>query len=196
MEQNHLSAAEMAGFIDHTLDDEVRARAAEHLATCERCRDEVAACARLAASAPAAVTRPVTWRIVLGLAAVLVITVALRSGWRARSPMGRERNVAAERSAPITSRITTVFPADSVPIARSRLRFVWEGDARASAYSLAITDANGKPVYSVDETSDTTFALPDTVRLTPSVVYFWHVDAPHADGSSARSSSVPFRIAP
>ncbi|HVE36443.1 MAG TPA: zf-HC2 domain-containing protein [Gemmatimonadaceae bacterium] len=196
MEQNHLSAAEIAAFIDQTLEGEFRVRAVEHLGTCERCRDEVAACARLAASAPTAVTRPVIWRVVMGLAAVLLVAVVLRPIWLARSPMGRGRNVTAERSAPMTSRITTVFPADSVPIARSQLRFVWKGDAGASAYSLAITDANGKTVYVIDEISDTTFALPDTVRLTPSVVYFWHVDAPHADGSSAGSSSVSFRVAP
>jgi hypothetical protein len=196
MEQNHLSAAEIAGFIDHTLEGDVRASATEHLATCERCRDEVAACARLASSAPSAVTRPAVRRIVMGVAAVLLVAVALRPGWLVRSPLGRERDVTAERSVQMTSRITTVFPADSVPIVRSQLRFVWKADAGASDYSLTITDANGKTVYAIDEIGDTTLTLPDTVRLTPSVVYFWHVDAPHVDGSSAGSSSVSFRVAP
>jgi len=193
MEQNHLSAAEIAGFIDHTLDGEVRARAAEHLATCDRCREEVAACARLAASAPTAGSRPIVWQTLAGLAAVLVIAVVLPSTWHRQPPMSGEGTAVVERSAPTTGLVTTVFPTDNVEIARSQLRFVWLRDARASVYRVMIDDANGKAVWN-DEISDTTFALPDTARLAPSALYFWHVDALHNDGTSARSGAVAFRV--
>jgi hypothetical protein len=196
MEQNHLSATEIAGFIDRTLDGEVRARAVEHLAACERCRDEVAACVRLAATAPAHHDTSAVWKVVAAVAAVLVLAVTLRSGLRQRALTGGERSATAERAAPMTSRITTVFPTDTVAIARAQLRFVWRRDSRASAYTFAIIDANGKPVVRIDEIGDTTFALPDTVRLVPSALYFWHVDAPHADGSSAVSGEMAFRVAP
>lgn len=196
MEENHLSAAEIAGFIDHTLSNEVRALAVEHLATCERCREEAAACARLAASAPTETLRPGVWRFAAGLAAVLVVAVALRSGWRSPSPVGEQRNATAERSAPMTGRIKTIFPNDSLPIARSQLRFVWNRDADASSYHLTVTDASGTPAWIGDVIGDTAFALPDTVRLAGSSVYFWRVDAPHADGSSAQSNRVSFRVAP
>ena len=195
MEQNHLSAAEIAGFIDRTLTAEVRIRAVEHLATCERCREEVAACARLAGSVPTKKSVPIVWQAVAGMAAILVLAVALRSTWHRQSFVGSGSTVATERSAPTTGRITTVFPADSVAIARSRLRFVWRRDEGATAYLLTITDANGNPVW-FDEVRDTAFALPDTVRLTPSVLYFWHVDAPHTNGSSAQSGATGFRVAP
>jgi hypothetical protein len=196
MEHNHLSAAEIAGFLDRTLESEMRSHAVAHLAECERCRDELAACARLASTAPPARRTSVLWQAVAGVAAVLLIAVVLRSGRHPDSSVGSERILSAERSAPMTSRITTLFPADTVAIARSKLRFMWKRDAGASAYSVTITDANGKLVYGIDEISDTVFTLPDTVRFTSSTVYFWNVDAPHADGSSAKSGSVPFRVAP
>jgi len=195
MEENHLSAAEIAGFIDQTLEGESRARAVEHLATCERCRDELAACARLAASAPATAVRPAAWRFVASFAAVLMIAVVLRSGWRSPSPAVDERNAAAERSAPLVSRIKTVFPEDSVPIRRSRLRFIWNSDRAASSYHLTITDATGIAAWTGD-VADTAFALPDSVHLLPSSMYFWRVEAPHADGTSAQSSAVAFSVAP
>ena len=196
MDQNHLSAAEIAGFLDRTLDAEVRAHAVEHLSACERCRDEVAACARLATTIPAAKGSSVRWRAAVAVAAILVLAVGLRSNRSRHIPSGGERNLTGERSATMTTSIATVFPSDSVAIDGSHLRFVWKRDAGASSYRLTITDANGIPVYLIDEISDTSFTLPDTVRLTSSAVYFWHVDAPHADGSSAKSSSDSFRVAP
>ena len=195
MEQNHLSAAEIAAFIDRSLEGEVRVRAVEHLATCERCRDEVATCARLAASAPATTRIPVALRAAAGIAAALVLAVAVRSSWHGETPVSGARTATVERSAPIIGRITTVFPTDSVTITRSQLRFVWRQDEDANVYRFVVTDANGRVVWRRDIT-DTAFALPDTVRLTRSALYYWHVDAPHADGSSAQSSGIAFRVAP
>ena len=195
MEHKHLSATEIAGFIDRTLDEEVRVHAIEHLAACERCRDEVAACVRLAATVPPKRRTSFVLRAVAAVAAVLVLAVALRSTWRRPTPVD-DRSVALERSAPMASRVTTVFPSDSMQIARSRLAFTWKRDAGAVTYSLRLIDANGKLVYSNDEIADTTFRLPDTVQLEPSAVYFWHVDAPHKDGSSAQSNSASFRVTP
>jgi hypothetical protein len=195
MEQNHLSAAEIASFIDRTLEGEVRARAVEHLSICERCRDEVAACVRLATTVPAEKDTSVVWRTVAVVAAVLVLAVALRSPWRQQATTGGERSVTAERSAPMSNHITTVLPADSVIIARSRLQFVWRRDERATTYALAVDDSSGKPIWT-SEISDTTSILPDSVRLSPSGLYFWHVDALHIDGSSAKSSAMAFRITP
>jgi hypothetical protein len=193
MEQNHLSAAEIAGFIDRTLENDVRALAVEHLATCERCRDEVAACARLAASAPVKRTVPVVWRAVAAMVAVVVLAVALRSTWD-QGLIGARR-VTAERATSTVSRVRVVFPTDTVPIARSRLRFVWRRDLQATGYSLAVDDASGDVIWS-GEINDTTFTLPDSARLAPSGLYYWHVDALHVDGSSAQSGATAFRVAP
>jgi len=194
MEHNHLSAAEVAGFIDRSLGDEVRAQAVEHLATCERCRDEVAACVRLASTVPAPKHTSGAWRTLAAVAAVLVLGVALRSNWRQPAVRG-EREVPSERSASATTRIRTVFPTDTVPIARSQLRFVWRRDAQATTYALAVDDSSGRSVWA-GEISDTTFTLPDSARVAPSGLYFWHVDAIHVDGSSAQSDAIAFRIAP
>ena len=195
MEQNHLSAAEIAGFIDRTLAGEVRIRAVEHLANCERCRDEVAACARLTGSVPAKRSVPIVWQAIAGMAAILVLAVALRSTWRREPPRGDEQTATMERSAPMTSRIRTVFPTGNEQIARSRLRFVWLRDAQATAYQFNIADANANSVWSVT-VNDTALALPDSVRLAQSASYIWTVVAPHVDGSVAQSSPIVFRVAP
>lgn len=194
MEQGHLSAAEIAGFIDQALDADARALAAEHLASCQQCRDELAVCARLAASAPAVRPRRLPWRAVAGTAAVLVLAIVLRS--RSRQPV-REPGQAAtvERARPAASTVMTVFPSENLEIARARPRFVWRRDEQAAAYRLVVTDANGRPVWN-DDVRDTVFTLPDTARLTPSAHYFWRVDALHADGTTSESAEVAFRVAP
>ena len=46
----HLSVDDVAGLIDGTLAAHERERAERHLATCDECREELAACTRVVAS--------------------------------------------------------------------------------------------------------------------------------------------------
>jgi hypothetical protein len=184
----HLSAADVAAFIDRSLPLEVRADAEVHLSGCDRCREELASCARLAGNAPAAPTRRATWRLAGLAAAAVIVAIVLRPTTRL------DRGAPAERaSINAGARMTIVFPTGVV--ARSELRFVWRHDDRSSGYRVILTDSAGAPTWTEDVV-DTSAAPPASVRLKPGARYFWRVEALHADGSATKSDVTPFRIRP
>ena len=76
-ETTHLSIEEAASYIDGTLSDDARAAIERHLAECDSCREEVAASARLVATVPTQARRGVPWRLVLPLAAGILVAVML-----------------------------------------------------------------------------------------------------------------------
>lgn len=187
----HLSATDIAAFIDHSLPLDRRARAESHLSTCDRCREELASCARLASNAPLPAQRRMAWRLVGLAAAALMIAVLLR-------PItGREHFDASRERAPAgtSARMVTVFPPRDAQVTRSSLRFVWRRDDRSDSYRVIVTDASGAPAWTHD-TADTTASPPPTMALNTDRRYFWRVEALHADGSVAQSSETPFRIRP
>lgn len=187
----HLSATDIAAFIDRSLPLDERARAESHLSTCNRCREELASCARLTSNAPSPAQRRTTWRLVGLVAAALMIAVLLRPfTGRGHFEASRERG-----SASTSARMVTVFPTRDAQVTRSNLRFVWRQDDRSGNYRVIVTDASGAPVWTQD-TADTTASPPLTVAMNTGVRYFWRVEALHTDGSVAQSSETPFRIRP
>src|SRR5947207_11530491 len=102
----HLSATDIAAFIDGSLPFADRARAELHLSGCDRCRQELAACARLASSVPSTPRRLMAWPLVGLAAAVLLIAVVLRP-----SATHTDRAPLTERaSATAGARMLAVFP--------------------------------------------------------------------------------------
>lgn len=187
----HLSATDIAAFIDRSLTLEDRARAELHLSGCERCRAELAACIRLAAGAPLAQRRRSTWPLVGVAAAALVLAVVLRSPGR---PIGGESSQ-ARTSVDGRARMSTVFPQRDADVARTELRFVWRRDDRSSGYRVIVADEAGAPVWTEDA-GDTSAVPPLTLPLRSGARYYWRVEALHADGSVAQSLETPFRIRP
>ena len=184
----HLSAADIAAFIDRSLPAGARAAAEMHLASCDRCREELASCARLVAAAPA-LRRRTTWQLVGLAAAAVIIAMVLRPTTNRvdrGTPLERTQTNAG-------SRITAVAPLTDRAVARSDLRFVWNRDDRSSGYRVIVTDAAGSPIWT-DDVADTSAAPPSTVRFDAGTRYFWRVEALHADGSVAQSAETPFRI--
>jgi hypothetical protein len=187
----HLSASTLGAMIDKTLMGDARRRAEQHLAECDVCRDELAACARLANTAPAARSRstPSAW-VVGAAAAVVVIALGIRS---VQSP--RERGATQERAANAnTSGIAVVAPFAGAIVPRAELRFVWRRDDASTGYRVIVTNAAGAPAW-VKELSDTV-ALPPTNALEKGASYFWRVEALHADGAAVQSPTTAFQIAP
>lgn len=187
----HLSATDIAAFIDRSLPVDQRARAESHLSTCDRCREELASCARLANNVPLPAQRRTAWRLVALAAAALMIAVVLRP-ITSRQPLDSSRE---RGSVDTRARMVTVFPARDAQVTRSSLRFVWRRDDHGGSYRVIVTDASGAPAWTED-TADTTASPPLTVALVPGVRYFWRVEALHPDGSVAQSSEMPFRIRP
>lgn len=185
----HLSAADIAAFIDRSLPLDARADAELHLSGCDRCREELASCARLAGSVPALPQRRTTWWVG-GLAAAAVIVAIVLQPTAARI----DRGASVERaSVNAGSRMTVVSPTGLVTT--SDLRFVWRRDDRSSGYRVILTDSIGAPIWTEDVV-DTSAVPPVPIHLKPGARYFWRVEALHADGSATQSDETPFRIRP
>lgn len=186
---SHLSVDDVASLLDGTLAPEQRDLAERHLAECDQCREEVAACSRLIGTSTSPPVRRFPWRYLLPLAAGIVLVVLIRR------PVGPERITdTAERAAPSAgSRIVTVAPAASTSMNADALRFVWRSIDGSIGYRVVVKDAGGAPVWSGDAT-DTSLALPDSVRLSAGTLYVWRVDGQRADGTTASSAETGFRI--
>jgi anti-sigma factor RsiW len=187
----HLSVEELASMIDGTLPAHDRDRAERHLAECDACREELAACTRVVATSATVPVRHFPWRNLLALAAGILLVVWIRR------PQERPRATdVSERAAPTSSaRILTISPAADASIAASALRFAWHPMEGSVGYGVVVKDASGARVWSGDAV-DTVLALPDSVRLQPNVSYVWRVDGQRADGSTAASTESAFRITP
>lgn len=192
MPVQHLSATEIAAFIDSTLAPDARAAAEFHLSGCARCREELASCLRLASSAPIRSRRRVSWPLVGSIAAAILIVAVLR-------PVSRSavRSAAHERAPGLapTGQLA-ISPPGSSTIFRRDLRLVWRRDLEAVGYRVVITDSAGAPAWTSADVADTSVVPPTTAPLNPGARYFWRVDVLHADGSTAQSATTGFRIAP
>jgi hypothetical protein len=190
MSAPHLSASTIAALIDHALPSDARRQAELHLSGCDQCREELASCARLTSSLPASNARRTSWPWLVA-AAVVVIAIGIRA-----RPSLREQSPAQER-APANSadRLTIVMPTVGAIVPRSELRFVWRRDAGSTGYRVIVTDASGAPAWSKD-LADTSVALSIDSPLKPGARYFWRVEALHADGGVAQSTSTAFQVAP
>lgn len=192
MPVQHLSATEIAAFIDSTLAPDARAAAEFHLSGCARCREELASCLRLARSAPMRSRRRVSWPLVGSIAAAVLIVAVLRPG--SRSGVPRAAHERAPGLAP-TGQLA-ISPSGSSTIPRGDLRLVWRRDLEAVGYRVVITDSAGAPTWTSVDVADTSVVPPTTAPLNPGARYFWRVDVLHADGSTAQSATTGFRIAP
>jgi hypothetical protein len=186
----HLTAVQIADLVDGTLAVAERAEVERHLANCDDCRDEVAVCAQLVASAPVAPKRRIAWRIVVPLAAGILFAIVLRR------PDGAKRlDIESERGTPSTgTRITLVAPAPDAAISAGAPRFVWRPIEGSTGYRIVIKDASGTLIWTGD-VADTSIAIPDTLRLRPGQSYVWRVDGQRTDGTTASSPETVFRVA-
>jgi len=184
----HLSTDEVASYIDGTLTDEARADVERHLAECDSCREDVAASTRLLATLPVPAGRRLPWRLLVPLAAGILVAVVL-----VRAPSRTYVAPAQERGAPSdASHIELVAPAPDVPLAATS-RFVWHPIAGSIGYRVVIKDASGAPVWSGD-VADTVLAIPAALHLRAAESYVWRVDGQRGDGTTASSAEASFRV--
>ena len=187
MPADHLSAADVAAFIDRTMPSAAREHAETHMANCASCREELAACMRLASTVPVKQrTIPWTWLGAAAAAAIVFVVIA-----RPRVDP-RERGEPVERGHPV-SKPQLMVPSDAV-VRRPDLRFTWRSDGAGTTYRVIVDDVNGAPIWNTD-VPDTTATVPTSTRLTPGARYFWRVEALHPDGSVAKSQTLSFTIA-
>jgi hypothetical protein len=186
----HLSTDDAASYIDGTLTDAARLHVERHLAECDSCREEVAASTRLVATLPAPAGRRLPWRLLVPLAAGILVAVVL-----ARAPSRPDVAPAQERGAPSdASHIVLVAPAPDAVLGGGTSRFVWHAMSGSIGYRVVIKDASGAPVWSGDVT-DTVLSIPTELRLRAGESYVWRVDGQRADGTTASSSEASFQVA-
>ena len=189
-ETSHLSVDDAASFIDGTLSDDAREVVERHLAECDSCREEVAASARLVASVPTQARRGVPWRLVVPLAAGILVAVMLVRPASQPDARPTERAVATDGST-----IALVAPAADAPLAAGRTRLVWRALDDSVAYNVVLKDASGDEVWT-GETADTTIVVPASVRLRAGERYVWRVDGSRTDGTSVASVEMSVRASP
>jgi len=210
VDNGHLTASELAAYVDHALDADARRAADEHLDQCSECRHEAMAIMNVAESYAAA--------NVLGASTRTAVPAAARSraGWRRvaigsgilaagllLSVVARRPNRPAEQSSAVRApqaslgqgenMVSAAAPSDGATIPARGAAFTWHRTT-TDTYRVTVLTQTGEPVWS-QETPDTSVALPAAVVLQPGRTYFWRVDA-IADGIAATSGPQRFLVAP
>ncbi len=161
----HPEVGELAAFIDGALSDTDRSRVEAHLAGCAECRSEVAAVSRLVRRAPQ------RRRVAVGLAAAAVLALLLVPA--VRGPIRFGSSERREPAVTSTAAPVAIAPRGAVESARA---LVWTAVPRAARYRVVLMDSAGTVVWRWEAT-DTSAALPDSVRLRSGSPYFWKVEA-------------------
>ena len=178
----HLTAEDVAAYLDRRMPADQRTRVQAHLADCRQCREELAAVKRLLVARP--IDRPI-WLVPIGLAAAAALAIVMLKVSRdPGSPEDRLRAPAVVLPAESLSQITVRSPADGDTIGTGTTALLWSAVTGEPTYRLTLTDASGQPVWTTT-TTDTSVTLPPNVVLQSRKTYFWYVDALRADGRAA-----------
>ena len=185
---DHLSASEVAAYLDRTLPALARERADRHLSDCADCREELVACTRLVQSAPTTRRRFVAPALGV-IAAVVVVAIALRA-----RPTDRLEQQAIERaSGPAGPEVRLVAPRNGSAISSGALRFTWRADSGAVGYRIVVTTPTGTLVWR-GEPHDTTVVPPPGTKFVNGGEFYWRVESTRADGGGATSGASAFRV--
>jgi hypothetical protein len=178
---DHLSAEEIAGYLDQSLSGSSRSSIDEHLETCAQCRADLSASADIADSWVSEKSPRKTpqkhrsYRVgalaIPTLVAAAAAIVFLSDGhWISPrgEPVVRDASTVEGRSA-----IFAIAKAGEVIASRSPT-FRWHRSS-VSLFRFTLLTQTGEPVFVV-ETQDTALILPDSITLPPGRNYFWRVD--------------------
>lgn len=181
----HVTDADIAGFLDGDLSPEEKRVVETHLEGCSDCRTATADVSRLARSYDGSVDIPDPLRIArkARLTGVPLLAAVVLAASVAFVVLGRssDRQVS---SAPVRSTgiggdsrpfVEVTGPAEFQPVARTGLTLSWRA-AGAELYRISVFDASGTPVL-VRETTDTTLAAGPLLPASLDTIYLWRVDA-------------------
>src|SRR3989442_6447540 len=161
----HLTAMEIAAYVDHGLVAAARARVRSHLAECDECRSEVIAVARLARTGSR-----YRWKTLVPLtaAAALVLYIA---PWQ--RPSDSTAPVLREPGVTTIVAQTPIVPRGAVT---SLPALTWSSVPLADRYQVTLFDQNGSVLWET-HTADTTAVVPPDVRIVSRVPHYWKVAA-------------------
>lgn len=179
----HLTAEQVAAYLDRALSSGDRASVETHLARCPECRHELLVAAGLLRARPWWRSWYV-WAPAAGAAAALALLIAWPSvPQRVAGPVLRSGDEGIHR-------FSAVQPAADVPVATDSLVFIWRSAGPEAHYQVTVAEAAGDPVWR-GEIGDTVLVLP--VELRRGAMYFWYVDALLPDGETATTGVQRFR---
>lgn len=180
---DHLTAEQIAAYLDHDLTESTRDGVEKHLETCAQCRAELHAAAQLVDSwAPPLAERQVHLRrrtrllpfTLIGTFAAAAAALIVFTGPRLLTSARQSDVSRAPVSSEGRSHLEVISPNPDSIVAAHRLIFAWHASP-ASLYRVTVLTESGEPIYSA-ETQDTSLVLPDSVRLSPERIYFWRAD--------------------
>ena len=164
----------------HRPEDE-RLRTLDHVMECEACEREFELLRSVHGSEPEPARRHPWYRPALPLAASFALLLGAALIWR--ETIGRRADEPI-RDGPATA-VALLSPTGEIR-PEGPLMFVWRAVPGAERYVAEVLTTGGRLVYSL-ATKDTSFALPDSVRLSAGAEYGWWVQVSLADGDQVRS---------
>ena len=179
---SHLSAADVAAYVDRQLSGVQRDRVVQHLADCRDCRSEIVAVNRVVR----AVRRSWRWVALVPLAAAALVVVML-SPWRPEhQPVMREPAVTTI-VAP-----TAIAPRGGVAEVVS---ITWSRVPRATQYEVTVFDSAGTIVWE-SRVLDSLATVPRDLRLVRGRPYYWKVAARTESNRWVSSDFATFTLLP
>lgn len=168
MIDEHLSAHDVASYVDRTASRERKSRILAHLSHCADCRDEVADVSRVVTTGTGGGVRRHRALLPAVAAAALLLTW-VGAARMTSSPPVVHRDQASAGSA---------VPLPHAPIGRviQLPGFVWTSVVYADRYRVRLYDRDGRMLWE-HEGADTTVAAPATPLLKAGAAYFWKVEA-------------------
>ncbi len=177
----HLTAMEVAAYVDNGLEAAARARVRSHVAECDECRGEVIAVARLARTGSR-----YRWKTLVPLAAAAALVLYF-APWRpsdSTAPVLREPGVT-----------TIVAPTPIAPrgAVKALPALTWSSVPLADRYEVTLFDADGSVLWET-QTADTTAVVAATVRIVVGVPHYWKVAARTEQGRWVASDLTSFTL--
>ncbi|HTK53043.1 MAG TPA: zf-HC2 domain-containing protein [Gemmatimonadaceae bacterium] len=189
----HLRDDVLAAYLDGALPAAERRVADDHFAECATCRDELVAMSKLVAGRGPVRQWP-RFAAAVGAVAAAAIAFAVIGPWRTATGPSTTAGDRMRESTQVDGAgrraVAVVTPAEGETVTPPAVRFVWHPFAPNATYLLKIADDTSSWKF---DTADTTFELPDSVRLERGRSYHWWVDALTADGRVASTGVRQFR---
>ena len=177
----HLEMGEIAAYVDGAIVGPAREEVETHLATCARCRAEVAEVGGVVRSMPSA-RRSQLW-IPAAAAAALVFVWA--GAGVLRDPAPAVHRDTAVTMTPAPRLVAPVGPVDSLSTV------VWSSVPTADRYRIWLFDPTGTVLWE-RETPDTSAVVPRSVSLRRGTPYYWKVESHSGFGRWAASELIEF----
>jgi hypothetical protein len=186
---SHVSAEQLAAHLERRLRGPERSAVVAHLVECSECRTEFAAAGQLVTARRSFPWPRIAGGVTAAAASIVLVMSQTRVGTELPVSSGvTERVVQPEAVPPVV----VASPSDGERLTGPRVRLTWQAQGANTLYRITVQSSEGRVVWRSD-TSDTTVTIPADAKVTGGEVYYWFVEALHADGRSARSRASAFR---